>query len=68
MSIRHLVTLVALAALAGCGAETMSAAATAAGIKKRELQQGQQTLEQSKAKIEQALQLQRQTDQNAERN
>jgi hypothetical protein len=43
--------LLALALLAGCGADTLSAAATAASIKKQELQQGQKTLEQSKEKI-----------------
>jgi hypothetical protein len=69
MRIRYLVTVLALAALAGCGAETMSAAATAGGIKRQELQQGQKTLEQSKAKIDQAMQLQQQrADQSAERN
>jgi hypothetical protein len=59
MNLRHLVTLLALGALAGCGADTMSAAATAAAIKKQELEQGKKTLEQSKEKIEQAMQLER---------
>ena len=43
----------------GCGAETATTAASGAMIKKQELQQGQKTLEQSKAKIDQAIQLQR---------
>jgi hypothetical protein len=65
----HLVTLVALALLCGCGAETVGAAATGAAIKKQELQQAQKTLEQAKGKIDQALQLQQQrADQSAERN
>jgi hypothetical protein len=46
------------AALAGGGADTMSATATAAAIKKQELEQGQKTLEQSRQKIEQAVQAQ----------
>ncbi len=59
MTIRYLITLLAFS-LAGCGAETMGAAATGAAIKKQELQQAQKTLEHSKAKIDQALQLQQQ--------
>ena len=49
--------LLALALLAGCGADTMSAAATAAAIKKQELQQGQKTMEQAKEKIGKAMEL-----------
>jgi outer membrane biogenesis lipoprotein LolB len=59
MNLRHLVTLLALAALAGCGADTMSAAATAAALKKQELEQGHKTMEQAKEKIDQAMQLER---------
>jgi hypothetical protein len=59
MNLRHIITLLALGALAGCGADTMSAAATSAAIKKQELQQGQKTMEQAKEKIDQAMQLQR---------
>jgi len=59
MKIRHLVTLLALAALAGCGADTMSAAATSAALKKQELEQGQKTMEQAKQRIDQAMQLER---------
>ena len=68
MTIRYLIAVFAFA-LAGCGAETMGAAATGAAIKKQELQQAQKTLEQSRAKIDQAMQLQQQrADQSAERN
>jgi hypothetical protein len=42
----------------GCGAETATTAASGAIIKKQEIQQGQKTLEQSKAKIDQAIKLQ----------
>jgi len=52
--------LLTLALLAGCGADTMSAAATAAAIKKQELQQGQKTMEQSKEKIGKAMELEQQ--------
>ncbi len=38
----------------------MSAAATAAAIKKQELQQGQKTMEQSKEKIGKAMELEQQ--------
>jgi hypothetical protein len=59
MNLKHIVALLALGALAGCGADTLSAAATAAAIKKREIEQGQKTLEQSKQKIDEALQVSR---------
>jgi len=52
--------LLTLALLAGCGVDTMSAAATAAAIKKQELQQGQRTMEQSKQKIGKAMELEQQ--------
>ncbi len=52
--------LLTLALLAGCGADTMSAAATAAALKKQELQQGQKTMEQSKEKIGKAMELEQQ--------
>lgn len=67
MKLTYLTVIVPL--LCACGAEPLGAAATAASIKKQELQQGQQTLERSKAKIDQALQLQQQrADQSLERN
>jgi hypothetical protein len=59
MNLRHIITLLAIGALAGCGADTMSAAATAGAIKKQEIEQGQKTLEQSKQKIDEALQVSR---------
>jgi hypothetical protein len=59
MNLRHIVALLALAALAGCGADTVGAAAAGAAIKKQELEQGQKTLEQSKQKIDEALQVSR---------
>jgi hypothetical protein len=46
--------------LAGCGAESVGAAATGAAVKKQELQQRQKTMEQAKDKINQAMELQQQ--------
>jgi hypothetical protein len=59
MKINYTVVL-ALALLAGCGADTMSAAATAGAIKKNEVEQGQKTMEQTKQKIGQAMEQQQQ--------
>ena len=53
--------LAAAAALAGCGVETASTAATAASIKKQELEQGQKTMQQSQQKIDAAAQAMQQT-------
>jgi len=57
---RYSAALLTLALLGGCGADTMSAAATAAALKKQELQQGQKTMEQSKEKIGKAMELEQQ--------
>lgn len=68
MKFHGIVGLLALTALAGCGAETMGAAATAAVIKKQELRQGQQDLERAQQRIGQAMELQQQrADQGLER-
>jgi len=56
MKIHFVAAALAAAALAGCGADTMSAAATAAAIKKQELEQGQKTLQHAREKIDQATQ------------
>jgi hypothetical protein len=44
------------AALAGCGLDTASTAATAGSIKKQELEQGQKTLQHAQQKIDAAVQ------------
>ena len=44
------------AALAGCGVETMGTAATAAALKKQELEQGKTTMQQFNQKLGQAMQ------------
>jgi hypothetical protein len=59
----HALALLVAAALAACGVETATTAATGAVIKKQEVEQGKKTLEQSREKIEQAMQ---QTQQRAE--
>ncbi|MEO8134964.1 MAG: hypothetical protein ABI831_13405, partial [Betaproteobacteria bacterium] len=43
------------AALAGCGVDSMSAAATGAALKKQEIEQGKKTMEQAQQKIGQAM-------------
>jgi hypothetical protein len=52
------IALLVLGALAGCGPDTVGAAATAAAGRKQELEQAQKNLEQSKQRIEQAQQAQ----------
>jgi hypothetical protein len=54
---RHFVLAVAVVALAGCGADTMSTAGTAAVLKKQELEQGRKSMEQAQQKIGQAVEL-----------
>ena len=53
---RVLVAVFAAAALAGCGADVASSAATAAQLKKQELEQGQQTKQMMQQKIDTAMQ------------
>ena len=60
MNLKLIAALLALGLVAGCGAESVGAAAPGAAIKKQELQQGQKTLEQAKDKIQQAVDLQQQ--------
>jgi hypothetical protein len=58
----------ACAALAACGLDVASTAATGAAIKKQELEQGKKNMEQAQQKIDQAMQLQQQrSDANAEK-
>jgi surface antigen len=53
---RTLFVLAVAAALAGCGLETASTAATAASIKKQEMQEGKKTMERAQQKIDGAMQ------------
>jgi hypothetical protein len=52
---KPIIALFAAAALAGCGVETASTAATAAALKKQELEQGKKTMEQAQKKIGQSM-------------
>ncbi len=61
---RQIIIIVAVAALAGCGVETLSTAATAAAVKKQEIEQGKKTMEQMQQNIGKAME---QTQQSAER-
>ena len=52
---KTLLALTAIAALAGCGVDVATSAATGAAIKKQELEQGQKTMQQSQQKIDAAV-------------
>ena len=52
---KSIIAVVAAAALAGCGVETAGTAATAAAVKKQELEQGKKTMEQAQKKIGQSM-------------
>jgi hypothetical protein len=56
MPMNRLLALTAVAALAGCGVETASTAATAAALKKQEVEQGQKTMQRAQEKIDGAMQ------------
>jgi len=53
---KTLLSITAIVALAGCGVDTATSAATAAAIKKQELEQGQKTMQQAQQKIDAAMQ------------
>ena len=53
---RTLFVLALAISLAGCGLETASTAATAASIKKQEMQEGKKTMDRAKQKIDGAMQ------------
>lgn len=53
---RLLIAVAATAMLGGCGVDTATSAATAASLKKQELEQGQRTLQQAQQKIDAAMQ------------
>ena len=63
---KRFIFLIAAAALAGCGVETASTAATAAALKKQEIEQGKKTLEQSQQKIGNAMEQMQQSSQSRE--
>jgi polyhydroxyalkanoate synthesis regulator phasin len=64
-----LIVIFALAALAGCGVETATTAATGAAIKKQEVEEGKKTMEQARQKVGQAMeQVQQRAEKDAEKN
>jgi hypothetical protein len=64
---RTFAALAIAAALSGCGVETASTAATAAAIKKQEIEQGKKTMEQAQQKIEAAVQVMQQRTEDADK-
>ena len=53
---KMLIAVAAAALLAGCGLDAASSAATAASLKKQELEQGQRTMQQARQRIDGAMQ------------
>ena len=52
---RTILTVLAVVALAGCGVDVASSAATAAALKKQEIEQGKKTMEQMQKSIGQTM-------------
>ena len=63
---KRLIPLIVAAALSGCGVDTASSAATAASLKKQELEQGKKTQDMAQQKINQAVEQMQQSSQNRE--
>jgi len=63
---KTIIALFAAAALAGCGVETASTAATAAAVKKQEIEQGSKNMEQMQQDIGKAMEQTQQAAQRAE--
>ena len=60
---KKLLVIAMAATLSGCGVETAATAASAAAIRKQELEQAQKTMAQAQSKIDRAMQqLQQRTD------
>ena len=51
-AMRQLIVVLAITALAGCGVETATTAATGAAIKKQEMEEGKKTMERAQQKID----------------
>ena len=58
----RLIALIAVAALAGCGVETATTAATGAAIKAKEIEQAKNTVQDVKQKLNDANELVRQRE------
>ena len=61
---KSIIVIVAAAALAGCGVETATTAATVAAAKKKEIEQGKDTMNQVRQNLDKAME---QTQQSAQR-
>ena len=67
-TLQKLIVVFALLALAACGAETASTAATGAAIKKREVEEGKKTMERAQQNIGQAMeQVQQRAEKDADK-
>jgi hypothetical protein len=64
---RKLSAVVVALALAGCSVETASTAATAASLKKQEMEQGQKTMQRAQEKIDSAMQQSQQRADNVDK-
>jgi hypothetical protein len=64
---RMLAAVAVAALLAGCGLDAASSAATAASLKKQELEQGQKTMQRAQQKIDGAMQQMQQRAANADK-
>lgn len=65
---KTLLVVFTVVALAGCGVETATTAATGAAVKKQEMEEGKKTLEQVQQKVGQAMeQVQQRAEKNEER-
>ena len=63
-----LIIMFALVALAGCGVETATTAATSAAIKQKEIEEGKKTMEQAQQKVGQAMeQVQQRAEKDADK-
>jgi NifU-like protein involved in Fe-S cluster formation len=63
---RKIIAVVAIAALTGCGIDTASTAATAAALKKQEIEQGKKTMEKMQQDIGKAMEQTRQSTDRAD--
>ena len=63
---KRLLAVIAIAALGGCGLDTLGAAASSAALKKQELEQAKKTMEQARQKLDQAAELQQQQERQLE--
>jgi len=66
MRLTPIIVVFALATLAGCGVETMGAAATSAAARKQELEQAQKAEQLARQRVDQAVQVQQERLQAAE--